>query len=340
MNTREFQHLLIGMALIIGAFIGFTMLMSHPLAGAAGQSWYAFDFYADHHHPAPTSTPSPPTPTPTPTPIFAQTTMDAGGGTFTPLTTEPVTIHFPPGAVTTDTLIGYTRHLEGEPGRLSGADRYFALTASQQGQPLTQFERPISLTIALPPDHTLISSTLGLYWLQGTAWITKGISVTDRSRTSLSAELDHFTEFAVLGRTNRIYLPLTLKDYPRPFYMLNQLRKLTACENMGNHHLYIQVKDAAGEGINDIPVEIRWGAGAGDNIIAKTKTDINYDGNVQEGIVVFTMFKGTYAVSILDGDGQVGSGITADYQVDEYCGEALGNSLYHASFELIFQQGN
>jgi len=24
--------------------------------------------------------------------------------------------------------------------------------------------------------------------------------------------------------------------------------------------------------------------------------------------------------------------------VDEYCGDALGNSLYHASFEIVFQQ--
>ncbi len=335
MNTRELQHLLIGIALIIGAFIGFTMLVSRPPVGADGQ-WYAFDFYADHH-PAPTVTPAPPTPTLTPTPIYAQTVMDAGGGTFTPLT-EPVAIHFPPGAVATDTLIGYTRRLEGNPGTLSGADRYFALTASQQGRPLTQFDHPISLTISLPATHTLIPSTLGLYWLQGANWITKGVNVTARSRTSLSAELDHFTEFAVLGQTNRVYLPLTLKEYPRPFYQLTQLRKLTACENMTRHHLFIQVKDAAGKGVNDVPVKISWGTETGDALTAKTTTTINYDGSVQEGMVVFVMFKGTYAVSILDGDSQTGSGITADYQTDEYCGDDLGNSLYHASFELVFQR--
>jgi len=27
---------------------------------------------------------------------------------------------------------------------------------------------------------------------------------------------------------------------------------------MGQHHLYVQVQDADGKGINDIPVEIRW----------------------------------------------------------------------------------
>jgi hypothetical protein len=141
--------------------------------------------------------------------------MDANGGTFAPLT-EPVSVHFPPGAVTTDTLVSYTRRPEGDPGHLSGADRYFALTASQQGQPLAQFEKPVSLTITLPDDHTLIPSTLGLYWLQGSAWISDGISVTHRSRTSLSAEIAHFTEFAVLGQTNRVYLPLVFKDYPPP----------------------------------------------------------------------------------------------------------------------------
>jgi len=43
---------------------------------------------------------------------------------------------------------------------------------------------------------------------------------------------------------------------------------------MGQHHLYVQAQDADGKGINDIPVEIRWGTGAGDSVTVKSKTDI------------------------------------------------------------------
>jgi hypothetical protein len=53
------------------------------------------------------------------------------------------------------------------------------------------------------------------------------------------------------------------------------------------------------------------------------------------------MFKGTYSVQVADAKSQVASGITPDYQVDQRCnatGNNVANSLYHASFEVIFQR--
>ena len=35
---------------------------------------------------------------------------------------------------------------------------------------------------------------------------------------------------------------------------------------------------------------------------------------------------------------EVASGLTTDYGVNEYCDDALGNSLYHLSFEVVFER--
>ena len=46
-------------------------------------------------------------------------------------------------------------------------------------------------------------------------------------------------------------------------------------------------------------------------------------------------------VAIAGAKTQVASGITPDFQVDEPCvetGNQVGNSLFHASFEVIFQR--
>lgn len=115
-----------------------------------------------------------------------------------------------------------------------------------------------------------------------------------------------------------------------------KVRKLTPCENEGNHHIYIRVLDANGAGMNNVPVRISWGANSSDGVNAKTEAKDR--GN---GFIEFAMFKGTYSVEIIGAKTEVASGITPDYQVDEPCvasGNMVGNSLFHASFEVVFQR--
>ena len=114
------------------------------------------------------------------------------------------------------------------------------------------------------------------------------------------------------------------------------MRKLTPCENEGNHHIYIHVIDANGNGLNNVPVKISWGTNANDSVIAETEAKDK--GN---GFIEFAMFKGTYSVQVMSGKSQIASGITPDFQVDETCpatGNTVANSLYHASFEVIIQR--
>jgi len=119
-------------------------------------------------------------------------------------------------------------------------------------------------------------------------------------------------------------------------YMVASVRQLTPCENNGNHHIYVRVVDQNGSGINGIPLRICWGAGENDCARPLTETKSNGPGWVE-----FAMFKGTYNVRVDGAKSQVASGLTADYQKDELCpenGNAVANSLYHASFEVIMQK--
>lgn len=123
---------------------------------------------------------------------------------------------------------------------------------------------------------------------------------------------------------------------PDADFIIKSVRKLTACENGGNHHIYIHVIDINGNGLNNVPVKIAWGANASDNVVAQTEAKDKGDGFIE-----FAMFKGTYSVQVMGAKAQVASGITPDYQVDERCdatGNPVGNSLYHASFEVIIQR--
>jgi CRP-like cAMP-binding protein len=119
-------------------------------------------------------------------------------------------------------------------------------------------------------------------------------------------------------------------------YIIASVRQLTACENEGNHHIYIHVIDQAGNGMNDVPVKVCWGTN--DNDCARPFTESKERG---KGWIEFAMFKGTYNVRIDGAKSQVASGITGDFQLNELCpatGNAVGNSLYHASFEVTIQK--
>lgn len=141
--------------------------------------------------------------------------------------------------------------------------------------------------------------------------------------------------------------PLPPTDTPTPAatptpnvdFALVSVRQLTPCENRGKHHIFVKVEDANGQGINGVPVRIKWADTADGFVIAKTETKQNLKGELEPGHIDFAMFKGTYAVEIQGATSQVASGITPDYGVNEACGEdATANSLYHQSYEVIFRR--
>jgi hypothetical protein len=130
----------------------------------------------------------------------------------------------------------------------------------------------------------------------------------------------------------QLYLPLVMNG-GSPYFQVSSVRQLTPCENQGKHHIFVHVIDAAGNGLNGVPVLICWGPAYFD--CAHMITEEKWRGN---GWVEFAMFKGTYSVQIEGARSQVASGITPDFAVDEICEDtgSIGNSRFHVSFEVTF----
>jgi len=119
-----------------------------------------------------------------------------------------------------------------------------------------------------------------------------------------------------------------------PFFRVVSVRELTPCENMGRHHIFVKVQDTAGRGINGVPVRICWG-----DLPYECAMPITETLSAGDGWIEFAMFRGIYSVTVADGTSQVASGLTPDYAVDEPCGDDEdANSLYHISFEVIFER--
>ncbi len=129
------------------------------------------------------------------------------------------TLDFPPNVVN-NTLVVTLTHLPPQPtGDLAGI-RFFDLTAaiSETGQPVVNLEQPVTITVRYTPQEVdgAIENTLGLYWYNGTAWVRDGITTVGRASGVLTSTTTHFTTFAVLGGTHRLYLMPLFHNYQYP----------------------------------------------------------------------------------------------------------------------------
>jgi ligand-binding sensor domain-containing protein len=126
------------------------------------------------------------------------------------------TVVFPAGAVLQDTVVTLTPLAPSPTGTLVGIDHFFDLTATtsqRSASPSADFEKPYSLTVnyASAELGTAIETTLGVYWWDGGRWILEPSSSVNAAANQVTASPDHMTPFAVLGETNRIYLPLVIR---------------------------------------------------------------------------------------------------------------------------------
>lgn len=119
---------------------------------------------------------------------------------------------------------------------------------------------------------------------------------------------------------------------PAVDFKLVKVRRLTACENKGGHNIYVNVLDKDGNGLPGVPVWVSWGPD-GTELMSGTKPERG------TGATDFPMFKGTHTVEIRGAKSEVATGITPDIPVDEPCEDVgTANSLYHYSYEVVFQR--
>lgn len=130
------------------------------------------------------------------------------------------TVQIPAGAITATVVITQSPASGMLPGgTLASIGHTFEVTAvySDTGQAAQLVPgQTCTMTVAYSDTETgpAIEGTLGLYWWDASAWsqqgITSSVNITDNLVT---AQVDHLSLFAVLGETQRLFLPLVFKNH-------------------------------------------------------------------------------------------------------------------------------
>lgn len=155
-----------------------------------------------------------PTPTPTPTP-YATTQMDADGGVIWLTWPEHLTVmhvDYDVFNVPMDVTLTYAGYPDVQ-GELTGINHFFSIKTapSPDGDPITQFNRPVQLKLGFPTSNPLINGTLNLYWLGTQGWVTDTITTTSVAPGYLAANITRTGIYGILGESRRVYLPLMLR---------------------------------------------------------------------------------------------------------------------------------
>jgi CRP-like cAMP-binding protein len=126
---------------------------------------------------------------------------------------------------------------------------------------------------------------------------------------------------------------------PSVQFSLIENRRLTPCENLGKHNIFIKVVDAGGNPVDGVTL-VQTPKDQIGNVLDKSVS-----GTKGPGLAEFAMWKGAeYSVYVTD-DGvnpssvEVASGMNSNFPQDEQCSTADGgNTLFHNSFNLIFRK--
>lgn len=152
--------------------------------------------------------------------------IDPGGGEILSYDGS-TTIQIPSGAITETVVVTHSPAFGMPPGgNLTGIDHVFDVSAVYSStDPATA-----GIPAWIVPGHTYTvtvqyteaekgtakEDTLQLYWWdQGSGqWSQQGItSHANTTANVVTAQVDHFSRFAVLGETHRVYLPIVLRSY-------------------------------------------------------------------------------------------------------------------------------
>lgn len=138
------------------------------------------------------------------------------GGVLT-ASTSATTYIFPSGAFTTSVTISHTDHFPGSfplTGNLFDIQHTFDVSAISlaDGQPL-QPASPYTLTVQYTSAERgiVIENTLALYFWDGTQWVREATSALDVAAHTVTATPDHFSLWAILGASNRVFIPLLFR---------------------------------------------------------------------------------------------------------------------------------
>jgi CRP-like cAMP-binding protein len=126
---------------------------------------------------------------------------------------------------------------------------------------------------------------------------------------------------------------------PSVEWRLVTARRLSACENRGKHNIFVKVLDAAGNPVDGVMV-VQANNGNPGNILDRMASGIK-----GPGLAEFIMWKlAEYMVFVANPDGSPASTdfaqpVHSNFADEEMCADGQGgNTLFHNSFEIVFQR--
>jgi photosystem II stability/assembly factor-like uncharacterized protein len=149
----------------------------------------------------------------------ASATVSAAGGGTTFSSDGSTSLIFPAGAVSATVTITHTPRMASQlpaTGELTGY-RMFALTAVYSGSTTPASIVPgarYTITVDYAGAIVVQDARLGLYSWDASAWVKEPTSSADYEKRVVTAYPNHFSYFAVLGKSYLVYLPIALKSYP------------------------------------------------------------------------------------------------------------------------------
>lgn len=150
-----------------------------------------------------------PTPTPTPTPYASTQIGPAGGSLWLSYPAHLTLLQVPPGALSATTTFELTYDgRSNNQGALQGLNHFFSLSIEQP----QNLQGPLQLHLAYQETRGVIATTLELYRLDGNNWVTSSITITEQYPYNILAWVQQPGIYGILGQTNRVYLPLVLRQ--------------------------------------------------------------------------------------------------------------------------------
>jgi photosystem II stability/assembly factor-like uncharacterized protein len=151
-------------------------------------------------------------------PVSTTVSPAEGGAIFS--SDGSTSLIFPAGAVSDTVTITHTPRTASQlpsTGELTGY-RMFALTAVYSGTTTPASIVPgTCYTISVDYAGAVVvnDARLGLYSWSASAWVKEPTSSADYDESVVTANPDHFSYFAVLGKSYFVYLPIALKNHPQ-----------------------------------------------------------------------------------------------------------------------------
>jgi hypothetical protein len=138
----------------------------------------------------------------------------AGGTLTSPF--DQTNYIFPSGTFTDTVIVTHAYRLEEETpdfASLVGIEHQFELVAvyndtDQPAQPAPSHSYTITIQYTDDEKGAAIEDSLALYYWNGSQWQKEPTSLVDLPNNTLIATPNHFSTWALLGETNRVFLPL------------------------------------------------------------------------------------------------------------------------------------